>query len=39
MDNKDLSIVEIIEIFKSIVNTPSYINALDVLGDSSFIKS
>jgi len=39
MDNQDLSIVEIVEIFESIVKTPSYVNALDVLGDSSFIKA
>lgn len=39
MDNQDRSIGEIVEIFQSATAIPSYINALEVLGDSSFINA
>lgn len=39
IDNQDRSNNELVEIFQSLVATPLYVNALDVLGDSSFISA
>ena len=39
IDNQNKSILEMVEIFKSSIEIPSYIKAIEVLGDSSFIAS